>query len=150
YRDIASWLDWAFGLEPPAGFTGNTDSQRGSTPRPRRPRTPVPPNREEDEAVEIVWGAGAAESDVGPVVLEEVPDVSEKHRVKRDTGGEDGEVDDIPTPPPSHGTMPSIYGAAPPRPSSPTGPVTGPMPRLTPRPQRATGAQPVDAPQIRD
>ena len=45
----------------------------------------------------------------GGVVLDDVPDVSEKHvRPKRDT--EDEQFNNIPTPLPSHGTMPSVYG----------------------------------------
>ncbi len=113
-RDIASWLDWAFGLEPPQSFSHNPDSSGVSspqTPRNARPKTPRPVrNTEEDEAVEVVWGGGNVESEDGPVVLEDVPDVSKKHRVKRDTENDSAEIDDVPTPPPSHGTMPSIYG----------------------------------------
>jgi eukaryotic-like serine/threonine-protein kinase len=111
YRDVASWLDWAFGLEAPASFSNNPDSSGVSapqTPKPPRAKTPRPArNTEEDEAVEVVWGGGNVESENGPVVLEDVPDVSEKHqRPKRDTSRQ---FDDIPTPPPSEGTMPSIY-----------------------------------------
>src|SRR6185503_14123852 len=79
YRDLAGWIDWAFGLETPGGFSGDTSGVMSlshvhhKTPRPPR-------DEDEDEAVEVVWGSGANESEEGPVVLEEVPDVSEKHR----------------------------------------------------------------------
>jgi len=115
YRDIAKWLEWAFALEVPTGFSGHTDSVVISIETGHRARTPVPPiSKEEEEAVETVWGAGGQESEVGPVVLEDVPDVSGKVRQKRDTEDDrSGSVDDIPTPLPSHGTMPSIYGTDP-------------------------------------
>lgn len=174
YRDIASWLDWAFGLEPPASFSANPDSSGVSAPqtppnvhaRSARPAR----NTDEEEAVEVVWGGGNVESEDGPVVLEDVPDVSQKHRMRRDTEDE-SHVDDIPTPLPSHGTMPSIYGSesgAVPRPGSDpqvargseqmrsqrlSGPhtipraVTGPIPRSAtgthPVPRSVTGTQPV-------
>jgi serine/threonine protein kinase len=112
YRDIAGWLDWAFGLEAPGGFSANPTTGVGvSSSTPRRQKTPRPQrNTEEDEAVEVVWGGGNAESEDGPVVLEDVPDVSDKHlRPKRDTEDDSIADDDIPTPLPSHGTMPSIY-----------------------------------------
>lgn len=115
YRDIALWIDWAFSLEPPASFSANPDSsgvQSVEISRSERPNT-VRPHRttEEDEAAEVVWGGGNVESEDGPVVLEDVPDVSEKHRRPRlETEDGRGRFDDIPTPLPSHGTMPSIYG----------------------------------------
>ena len=116
YRDISKWLDWAFALEPPASFSASPDSsgvQSVDTPKNVRAKTVRPPrNIEEDEAVEVVWGGGNVESEDGPVVLEDVPDVSEKHqRPKPSTEEMSAQFDDIPTPPPSHGTMPSIYGS---------------------------------------
>jgi serine/threonine protein kinase len=111
-RDVAGWIEWAFGLEPPPGFTGDTTGVRSAETQRSMPVahsiTAKPqPNPDEEEAAEVVWGPGAHESeDQGPVVLDDVPDVSEKHqRPKRDTD------DDIPTPPPRAGTMPSIYGS---------------------------------------
>jgi serine/threonine protein kinase len=106
-RDLATWLDWAFALEVPAGFSGNTlePSQvsplsRGSNERARsRPR-----NRDDDEAVEIAWGPAEADAQSGPVVLDDVPDVSGKHLPVRPSADEID--DDIPTPQPSHGTVP--------------------------------------------
>jgi serine/threonine protein kinase len=113
-RDVAGWIDWAFGLEPPPGFTGDTTGVRSAETQRSMPVahsiTPRPPqNPDEEAAAEVVWGQAAQESeDHGPVVLEDVPDVSEKHqRPKRATS----EDDDMPTPPPSEGTMPSIYGS---------------------------------------
>lgn len=110
-RDVAGWVEWAFGLEPPPGFTGDTTGVRSAETQRSMPVahsiTAKPPqNPEEEEAAEVVWGQGAHESeDLGPVVLDDVPDVSEKHqRPKHDT-------EDIPTPPPRAGTMPSIYGS---------------------------------------
>jgi eukaryotic-like serine/threonine-protein kinase len=160
YRDIAGWLDWAFGLEAPASFSNNPDSSgvaSAETPRGVRHKTARPArNTEEDEAVEVVWGSGARESDIGPVVLEDVPDVSGKHkRPKRDTENDsDNEIDDIPTPPPSHGTMPSIYGSehaarksdqlrSPRAPTS--GPHTVPRPGSGPIPKPGSGPIPKPA-----
>jgi serine/threonine protein kinase len=110
FRELAGWIEWAFGQEPPGGFSGDTNVGSGNTSRVHA-KTPRPPrDQEEDEAVEVVWGSGNNESEEGPVVLEEVPDVSGKVRAKRDTEDENLEEDDIPTPLPSHGTMPSVYG----------------------------------------
>src|SRR5690606_19075973 len=109
YRDVASWLEWAFGLEPSGGSTDHTGAL--ATPRVHA-RTPRPPRDAElDEAVEVVWGGGG-ESEDGPILLEDVPDVSEKHRAKPGIEDDGPFADDIPTPLPSHGTMPSIYGTA--------------------------------------
>ena len=47
---------------------------------------------------------------MGPVVLDDVPDVSEKHQRARSATPKTRRPDDIPTPLPTHGTMPSIYG----------------------------------------
>jgi len=82
YRDVAAWLDWAFSLEQPGNFTNQPTTgvsdvdpiskhPRAKTPRPAR-------NREEDEAVEMVWGADGAAQDDDPLLLDDVPDVSEK------------------------------------------------------------------------
>ncbi len=114
YRDISGWLDWAFGLEQPPSFTADGSTSgvaEVEIAKPVRHKTPRPArNTEEDEACEVVWGGGNVESEEGPVVLDDVPDVSEKHqRPRRDTE-EGDDVGDIPTPLPSHGTLPSIYG----------------------------------------
>ncbi len=49
----------------------------------------------------MVWGTGDADASSGPLALDDVPDVSEKHLARRDT--EASLEDDIPTPRPSHG-----------------------------------------------
>jgi serine/threonine protein kinase len=80
YRDVSAWLDWAFSLEQPGNFTNQpttgvsevdpvSKQVRAKTPRPAR-------NREEDEAVEMVWGAEGEAPNTGPVLLDDVPDVS--------------------------------------------------------------------------
>ena len=121
YRDIAAWVEWAFSLEvPSAGFSGqhtmdNTqNSEVVDVKSPVRHKTPRPPTRaeilEEEDAVEIAWGGGAEQdSQVGPVVLDDVPDVSEKHKAYSHQHEESDDIevdlgDDIPTPAPSHGT----------------------------------------------
>src|SRR4029079_15354376 len=97
-RDIAGWIDWAFGLEGP------TDPHRASLPRasskteidvqpagsaptegPPRPagsarteRPSRPRRSDEEEAVEIAWGAGDDHGNGEPVVLDDVPDVTDK------------------------------------------------------------------------
>ncbi len=99
-RDVAAWIDWAFSLETPDGFL-NEASQLS----PGRAPTPLPVRtRDDDEAVELVWGSGDAESNgaVGPLLLDDVPDVSEKHLAQPDPFRVDDE-DDIPTPRPTHG-----------------------------------------------
>jgi serine/threonine protein kinase len=116
YRDITAWVEWAFSLEiPTSGFSGqhtldNTgQSQVVDAPPPR----PTPAKQDEEDAVEIAWGGGnEQEEDAGPVVLDDVPDVSEKHRAYAQPN-DDIEVeldeldDDIPTPVPSHGSRPT-------------------------------------------
>ena len=142
-RDVATWLEWAFNLEiPTGGFAGNTGEQPSISMDPRSPirsRTPARVHAkrgssEVDDAVEIAWGEDKSEQ--GPIVLDDVPDVSGKHLVPPlDTPAgsspglanrlfDDDEVDDdIPTPAPSHGHAPthrSTPGATP----LPAGPVT--------------------------
>jgi hypothetical protein len=101
YRDVATWLDWAFSLEQPGSFgnqqtTGVSEVDpiskqvRAKTPRPAR-------NRDEDEAVDMVWGNEGEAPDAGPVLLDDVPDVTVKP-TRLAT-----EVDDIPDHTPSHG-----------------------------------------------
>ncbi|MBA3462882.1 MAG: protein kinase [Deltaproteobacteria bacterium] len=121
YRDIAAWVEWAFSLEVPTGGVSGQhtlDSAQHSAvldvKSPVRHTTPRPPTRaeilEEEDAVEIAWGSGAEqESQVGPVVLDDVPDVSEKHKAPSQqlAAADDVDLDlgdDIPTPAPSHGT----------------------------------------------
>ncbi|MGE5184345.1 MAG: protein kinase domain-containing protein [Acidobacteriota bacterium] len=98
YRDLAGWVDWAFSLETPGAFSGPNTTGVSSVQSMIRHKTPRPPrNREEDEAVELVWGTGEVHSESGPLLLEEVPDVSGK------VPAPEVSFDDIPTPMPSHG-----------------------------------------------
>ena len=107
YRDISQWLDWAFALESPSNFSGASQTLEPSQISISL-RTPTPrPARDDEEAVEIAWGGGEVGAPSGPIVLDDVPDVSEKHRVPTatlvaDQHGDDAD-DDIPTPQPSHG-----------------------------------------------
>src|SRR5215470_11833609 len=78
-RDVASWLDWAFGLEVPGGFSGNTE-QPGTDldARAHRHRAAHARRPDDDEAVELAWGGADEHGSGEPVVLEEIPDVSDK------------------------------------------------------------------------
>ncbi|MEO8700432.1 MAG: protein kinase [Kofleriaceae bacterium] len=110
HRDVAQWLDWAFALEPPSGgfAAQNTFDQSGSpgsgafdlaaAARSMAPR----PRSDEDAAVEIAWGGGEVEANSGaPILLDDVPDVSEKHLARSEHAHDHG--DDIPASEPSHG-----------------------------------------------
>ncbi|MBA3820746.1 MAG: serine/threonine protein kinase, partial [Deltaproteobacteria bacterium] len=80
HLDVAEWLTWAFSIEAPSGGI--------AAPAPNEPslsfdarsarRTPSP-RKEDEEAVEIAWGGGEEPGTADPVMLEDVPDVSEKH-----------------------------------------------------------------------
>ena len=76
----------------------------------------------------MAWGGGEGDdADAGPIVLDDVPDVSEKHlapRAETFVTGDDVEVDvevvsstggvgDIPVHQPSHGTAPRGFGSLP-------------------------------------
>ncbi len=130
HRDIAAWVEWAFSLEvPSSGFSGqhtldNTDNSAVVSAPKARHKTPAPGKQDEEDAVEIAWGGGhEADEDAGPVVLDDVPDVSEKH-LSYSQPGDGGNIvvdideldDDIPAPAPSHGgrptELPSMQGAA--------------------------------------
>ncbi|MDX2087734.1 MAG: protein kinase [Kofleriaceae bacterium] len=108
YRDIANWVDWAF-----AADTDDPDAVIELI----NVKTPAPRSEDED-AVEIAWGNGEGER-AGPIVLEEVPDVSEKHLAPHlapaadKTLYDDDDDDDIPTPVPSHGSPSSRSGREP-------------------------------------
>ena len=120
YRDIAAWLEWAFSLESPAGVAGNTAEGSGNADDPARAARRSTAqrssrSRDEDEAVEMVWGTAEGESSSGPVVLDDVPDVSEKHLAASitSTKPEHDSDDDMPTPRPgehlsSRGTNPNV------------------------------------------
>jgi len=116
-RDIASWMDWAFQLEPPSeatsgatgaamtGAAGGEPGARARSERLARPRRP-----DDDEAVDLAWGGHEDHGNGEPVVLDDVPDVSDKHLQSASALGAevrldlddlaDGLSDDIPTPAP--------------------------------------------------
>ncbi len=122
HRDISQWIDWAFSVEPPSGgfAAANTFDSTGvdaaeyleaaaakvrSTPGRRRD--------EEEAAVELAWGGGEAPHEQGPVVLDDVPDVSAKHLTGGGAGDDDDDLDDdIPASQPSHGPIPRARAAA--------------------------------------
>ncbi len=95
YRDISAWIEWAFSVEAPSGgFASTTSFEKTRTPTPK-------PKRDEDEAVELAWGGGDPAS-AEPLVLDDVPDVSEKHL---GASSVIESVDDIPSSLPSHGRL---------------------------------------------
>jgi serine/threonine protein kinase len=142
-RDIATWIDWAFRLEVPAGATGNTfDPPRAAEGSQRRSRARI--KREDDDAaVELAWGASDDGDGGEPVVLEDVPDVSEKHLMSAGALGADVRLDlddladDIPTPEPSHG-----------RDSEPDNRATVLMMPRSPRARQPSQLIPVQVPQV--
>ncbi|HEX3764035.1 MAG TPA: protein kinase, partial [Kofleriaceae bacterium] len=110
-RDIATWLDWAFQLEPPSEAANGVVSAPPAAEldaRTRRPRTARPRRPDDDEAVELAWGGHDDHGDGEPVVLDDVPDVSAKHLQSASALGAevrldlDDLADDIPTPLPGH------------------------------------------------
>jgi eukaryotic-like serine/threonine-protein kinase len=109
HRDVSQWLEWAFQLEPPSGafaptstientgsnaFKAAAGSSRHITPKPRK---------EDEDAVEIAWGLGHEADDGAPVVLDDVPDVSDKLTGAMMRQAPEELDDDIPPPQPSHG-----------------------------------------------
>jgi eukaryotic-like serine/threonine-protein kinase len=158
-RDIATWLEWAFSLEVPTGSLaiGNTlDHTPGSIdPVPSSPRhrpSSRPKRNEEDEVVDLAWGGAEEHHSSEPVVLDDVPDVTDKHLTSASLLGADVRldlddlVDDIPAPVPSHGIRPGAPA------SSRT--VTTPLrplrsKSLTPAPTRTSQVVPVQVPRER-
>ncbi|MCX5742398.1 MAG: serine/threonine protein kinase [Proteobacteria bacterium] len=115
YREVAGWLDWAFAVEAPIGDAIVTPLIKA--PGTRRATPPAgqrvsPTRADEDEAVEVAWGGAEPEDNAGPIVLDDIPDVSGKHLAF--AAPLEGD-DDIPTPQPSHGatrpSVPSLVGA---------------------------------------
>jgi eukaryotic-like serine/threonine-protein kinase len=103
-RDIAAWLDWAFGPDAHGGRPGrprapsktDVDLQPLPAERPSRLR-----RSDEEEAIEIAWGSG----DGDPVVLDDVPDVTDKQHSMESSLGAEVRLDlddlaDVPTPMP--------------------------------------------------
>jgi len=144
HRDISQWLDWAFSLEPPTGSfaSQHTFDQTGSKPFElavaARAGKPVPErperqdeSRDEDEAVEIAWGGGEIVGNGTPIVLDDVPDVSAKHRAAAPrVEASDDLHDDIPASEPSHGELARVRDTKPDRVVAPT--PERPAPRSTP------------------
>ncbi len=137
YRDISSWVDYAFSMELPNRESASAAIHKTPTPKPRR---------EDDEAVEIAWGGGDEISDVGPILLDDVPDVSQKHlssaRQIANLIGEEID-DDIPAPAPTHGELsPSQSGER--RERRGTNPGHTPAPPPSNRPSRRMMTQTTD------
>jgi serine/threonine protein kinase len=121
-RDIAMWLEWAFSLEAPNGaFTAShtfdhSNSAVDAVMAARR-HQPAPRRGEEDESIDIAWGE--EHNHGAPVLLDDVPDVSDKHLESASALGAevrldlDDLVDDIPAPLPSHGPRPPTPSPAP-------------------------------------
>ena len=170
-RDIATWIDWAFSLEVPAGGFAHDHAHSAletrATPRNRPSR---PKRSEEDEVVDLAWGGGEEHNSGDPVVLDDVPDVTDKHLTNASSLGADVRldlddlVDDIPTPAPSHGVRPPPISSRtvttplrPPRTRQPTPAVTirtsEPVPAQTPRdrsePVRTSQPVPAQTPRSR-
>src|ERR1044071_4384447 len=107
-RDVASWLHWAFGLEAPGGFAGNTEQPSDFDARAQRHRAAAA-RRPDDDEVELAWGGADEPGSGDPVLLDDVPDVSDKALQHPSALGAEVRVDlddladDIPTPLPSHG-----------------------------------------------
>jgi serine/threonine protein kinase len=182
-RDVAMWLDWAFSLEAPNGaFTAShtfdhsnsavdalgssrrraAGTRSGRTEEPRRTedhlRAEDHRRAEEEESIDIAWGADD-HNHGAPVLLDDVPDVSDKHLTSASALGAevrldlDDLADDIPTSQPSHGAR---APAAPPG-RAPTAATASLLIRPVPRPKRPTPAlharqltpaQPARAPEL--
>jgi serine/threonine protein kinase len=127
YRDVATWLDWAFSIEQPAGFgrhptTGDRDPADPQVHAPRPARI-----TDEEEAIAMAWGSNEAEvTEDGPLVLDDVPDVTAKPR-------QADPAKDLPQPM-ARGTSPLPATLDAPRSQRPNGPL------------RATGAISVPKP----
>jgi serine/threonine protein kinase len=85
FREVAAWIDWAFSQEPPrSGSAANAFNTIGrqvepshSLIRQNTPSSKVLAKRDEEDVVEIAWGDSEAQS--GPILLDDIPDVSDKH-----------------------------------------------------------------------
>jgi serine/threonine protein kinase len=107
-REIAQWVAWALSMEPPSGnFGANTLEQLDN----EQARLAAAAAGAPDDAVELAWGGGDAPHEQGPVVLEDVPDVSDKHLAGSSADNldltelnpPDDLDDDLPPTVPSHG-----------------------------------------------
>ncbi len=91
HREIGSWIDWAFSVaEASTEYSLPHDRIETRSPLPRSERTsqraipaapppqqPLPITPEEDELVDVAWGNQAQDSGA-PVLLDDIPDVSDK------------------------------------------------------------------------
>jgi eukaryotic-like serine/threonine-protein kinase len=111
HRDISQWLTWAFSIEAPSSSFGAVGSRDHSVSFDADMRHAASPRKpigaaEEEEVVEIAWGGGEREGGA-PVVLDDVPDVSDRHEhsvaARMNFAGALGDEDDIPITTPSHG-----------------------------------------------
>jgi hypothetical protein len=103
-RDIASWMEWAFQLQVP----GAAEPAPELGARARHRRVARPRRHDDDEAIELAWGQ-EEHGNGEPIVLDDVPDVSDKYLQHASALGADVRLDlddlgdDIPTPLPGHG-----------------------------------------------
>ncbi|HEU4726623.1 MAG TPA: serine/threonine-protein kinase, partial [Kofleriaceae bacterium] len=143
-RDVAMWLDWAFSLQAPGGnFAASDTFAPSNNPVDAPASSPARPARrkEEDESLDMAWGV----DDRGgkPVLLDDVPDVSDKHLASASALGAevrldfDDLVDDVPRAPPSHGAR----SQAPP-PKAPTAAAASLLIQPAPRTKRPTPVVP--------
>jgi len=116
-REIAQWVAWSLSLEPPSGnFGANTLEQLDN--EQARLAAAAAAGGAHDDAVELAWGGGEAPHEQGPVVLEDVPDVSDKHLPGSsaddldltELNPPDDLDDDVPPTVPSHGPAPRARG----------------------------------------
>jgi len=156
-RDIATWLEWAFSLEVPTGSfaigstldhtPGSIEPRSSPRPRPSRPRRGE--RSEDDEVVDLAWGGAEEQHGGDPLVLDDVPDVTDKHLTNASLVGADVRldiddlVDDIPTPVPSHGVRPTPSISS----RTVTTPIRPPRARaMTPAPVRPSQIVPAQTP----
>ncbi|HEY0192921.1 MAG TPA: PEGA domain-containing protein, partial [Kofleriaceae bacterium] len=117
-RDVATWVDWAFALEADHGtqtasFDATSSAAQAVAMARKGLSAPAPGKRsDDDDSIDIAWGGDEGGS-AGPVVLDDVPDVSGKHLGTASVLGAevrldfDDLADDIPSSQPTHGIRPA-------------------------------------------
>lgn len=106
HREIGSWIDWAFSVADASAEFSTSMDRIDLSPLPRMdrssersligvipPPSPQPITPEEEELVDVAWGGQAQESGA-PVVLDEIPDVSDK--LAQVAPPDSGEVSPVP------------------------------------------------------